>query len=38
MCETSINIRARGVHIFFYKQLDFQFEPGVANGFCLGVA
>ena len=21
-------------HTFFYKQLDFQFEPGVANGFC----
>ena len=20
--------------IIFYKQFDFQFEPGVANGFC----
>lgn len=22
------------IHIFFYKQLDFQFQHGVANDFC----
>ena len=21
-------------HFFFYKQLGFQYQPGVANGFC----
>ena len=30
----NIMVRKYGTHFSFYKQHDFQFQPGVANDFC----
>ena len=29
------HLLSMGYTFFFYKQLGFQFQPGVANGFCI---